>query len=206
MGRRCHFLVEVSIRPPPRLSLHFFCLTWVLYLRNSSQKPGTKREPDAIFVPTPHDVVAKMLELATVRKTDVVADLGCGDGRIVVAAARKYGCKAVGYEIDAECVKMALARVRKEGVEDLVKIEERDLFTVDLSKVDVVTLYLLPEMNKRLLPQLSKLPPGARIVAHANAIPGLPADRVVKYTSKEDDLEHILYVWTAPLKLAGPGK
>src|SRR5262249_19878536 len=96
------------------------------------KKPGG--ELDAIYVPTPHEVVEKMLELAKILKTDTVVDLGCGDGRIVVAAARKYGCKAVGYDLDPECVKMSLENVKKQKVSDLVTIEQKDLFTVDLTR------------------------------------------------------------------------
>src|SRR5207253_1195275 len=85
------------------------------------EKPA--RTPDAIFVPSPHDVVDKMLELASVKKEDVVVDLGCGDGRIVVAAATKYGCQAIGYDIDQECVRLSFENVKKHGVEKLVRIE-----------------------------------------------------------------------------------
>src|SRR5262249_8261286 len=143
------------------------------------------REPDAVFVPTPQDVVEKMLELAQVKRGHLVYDLGCGDGRIVVTAARKYGCKAVGYDIDPECGKMSREMVKEQRVGGLVTIEQKDIFTLDLSKAGVVTLYLLPRMNQRLIPQLEKLKPGARIVSHAFEIPGIPPDRVVIFMSKE---------------------
>jgi tetratricopeptide (TPR) repeat protein len=171
-----------------------------------AKSPRRRRGPDAVFVPTPQDVVDRMLELARVKKTDVVYDLGCGDGRIVVTAARKYGCKAVGVDIDPECVRTSRENVKKHALGRLVTIEKKDLFTVNLRKADVVTLYLLPGMNKRLIPQLRKLKPGARVVAHAIPIPGVPADRVVTHTCKEDELEHKIYVWTAPLKVPRPGK
>jgi outer membrane protein assembly factor BamB len=161
-------------------------------------------EPDAVFVTTPPDVVEKMLELAAVKKSDVVVDLGCGDGRIVVTAARKYGCKAVGYDIDAACVRLARDSVKENRVEGLVRIEQADLFGVDLGKVDVVTLYLLPGLNKRLQPQLEKMKPGSRIVSHAFDMPGVEPDRVVSVVSKEDEVEHTIYLWTTPLK-AGRG-
>jgi outer membrane protein assembly factor BamB len=159
-----------------------------------------ERGPDAIYVPTPHDVVEKMLELAAVKKTETLVDLGCGDGRIVVAAAKKYGCKAIGYEIDPECIKMARANVRKHGVGESVTIEQKDFFTVNLSKVDVVALYLPPKVLSRLLPQLERLPRGARIVSHAFAIPGIVAERTVSVTAKEDGLERKLYSYSLPLK------
>jgi precorrin-6B methylase 2 len=166
------------------------------------KEPGTEREADAIYVPTPHDVVEKMLELAKVKKTDTLVDLGCGDGRIVVAAARQYGCRAVGYEIDPECVRMSLVNVKKHAVGARVTIEQKDLFTADLAKVDVVTLYLPPRVTGRLLPRLERLPAGARVVAHAFALPGIVADRQVVVTAKEDRLERTLYLSTAPLKKA----
>ena len=179
-----------------------------LYLRDQDTlscyylraKPAPHHGPDAIFVPTPQDVVEKMLALAQVKKTDVVYDLGCGDGRIVVTAAKKYGCKAVGVEIDPECVKLSQELVKKEGVGHLVAIEAKDLFTRDLSQADVVTLYLLPQLNVKLLPQLAKLKPGARIVSHAFPMEGIEPDQVVRMVSKEDGVEHTLYLWTTPLK------
>jgi len=158
------------------------------------------REPDVIFVPTPQDVVEKMLELAKVKKDDLVYDLGCGDGRIVVTAAKKYGCKAVGFDIDPQRVKESLENVEKNKVGHLVKIEQEDIFTLDLSKVNVVTLYLLPSLNVKLIPQLKKLKPGSRIVSHDFAMKGVKPDKVITLTSKEDESEHEVYLWTAPLK------
>jgi ribosomal protein L11 methylase PrmA len=105
-----------------------------------------------VFVPTPQDVVDKMLELAKIKKDETVYDLGCGDGRIVVTAARTYGCKAYGCDVDPECVKLSWANVEKHGVGKLVTIEHKDLFKLDLSGADVVTLYLLPRTNERLAP------------------------------------------------------
>jgi outer membrane protein assembly factor BamB len=176
--------------------------------KDEGTAPRTRPEREAhdVFVPTPQDVVERMLELARVKRDDVVYDLGCGDGRIVVTAAKKYGCKAVGCDIDPECVKMALANVRRQGVGGLVTVEQKDLFTVDLSRSDVVALYLLPRTSRRLVPQLGKLEAGARIVSHAFEIPGLEAERVVTFTSKEDGLPHKIYLWTVPLKKAAAPK
>jgi len=167
--------------------------------RDQSRKT-TSRPPDAIFVPTPQDVVEKMLELAAVKKSDRVYDLGCGDGRIVVTAAKKYGCHAVGVDLDPVCVKLARGYVQNEKLERLVTIEQKDLFTVDLTQADVIALYLLPRLNVKLLPQLAKLKPGARIVSHEFPIAGIRPDRIVRYRSREDGVEHALYLWTAPLK------
>lgn len=160
----------------------------------------SSREPDVIFVPTPQDVVDKMLELAEVKKDDLVYDLGCGDGRIVVTAAKRFGCKAVGYDIDPERVEESLENVEKNDVGNLVRIEQKDIFTLDLSKADVITLYLLPSLNVKLIPQLEKLKPGSRIVSHDFRMKGVKPDKVVKLTSNEDDREHKVFLWTSPLK------
>jgi precorrin-6B methylase 2 len=157
------------------------------------------KKPDVIFVPTPQEVVDKMLELAAVKKDDLVYDLGCGDGIIVVTAARKYGCKAVGFDIDPERIKESQDNVKRNGVEKLVQIKNADIFTLDLSKANVVTLYLLPRLNVRLIPQLEKLKPGSRIVSHAFDMEGVTPDKVVKVPCK-DGVERTVYLWTTPLK------
>lgn len=159
-----------------------------------------RRTPDVIFVPTPQIVVDKMLEMAKVTKDDLVYDLGCGDARIVVTAAKKYGCKAVGYDIDPQRVKESLENVEKNNVGHLVKIEEKDIFTLDLSKANVITLYLLPSLNVKLIPQLEKLKPGSRIVSHDFDMKGVKPDKVVTITSKDGGAEHTVYFWTTPLK------
>ena len=158
-------------------------------------------EPDVVFVPTPQDVVDKMLELVKVQKDDLLYDLGCGDGIIVVTAAKKYGCKAVGYDIDPQRVKESLENVAKKEVGHLVTIEQKDIFTLDLSKANVITLYLLPELNVRLIPQLEKLKPGSRIVSHDFRMKGVKPDKVIKVTSNEDNRDHKVYLWTSPLKI-----
>jgi SAM-dependent methyltransferase len=164
-----------------------------------TEQGDPNRAPDVHFVPTPQDVVDKMLELAKVQKDDLVYDLGCGDGRIVVTAAKRYGCRAIGYDIDPQRVKESLENVEKNNVGHLVSIEQKDIFTLDLSEVNVVTLYLLPSLNVKLIPQLEKLKPGSRIVSHDFAMEGVKPDKVVKFTSKEDDDEHSIYLWTSPL-------
>ena len=164
------------------------------------EAPAKKlREPDVVYVPTPHDVVAKMLDLVKVKKGDVLYDLGCGDGRIVVAAAKK-GAKATGFEIHPERVKMAQENVKKNKVEKNAKIVQEDIFTLDLSKANVITLYLLPSLNVKLIPQLEKLKPGSRIVSHDFDMRGVTPDKVVKVSSKEDNMSHTVYLWTTPLK------
>jgi SAM-dependent methyltransferase len=165
----------------------------------AQKKKGKRRKPDIYWVPTPQVVVDKMLEMAKVTRKDLVYDLGCGDGRIVVTAAKKYGCKAVGYDIDPERVKVSKEAVKKAKVGKLVKIEEADVFTLDLSKASVITLYLLPALNVKLIPQLEKLKPGSRIVSHDFDMKGVKPDKVVTLKDKDGE-EHKVYLWTTPLK------
>lgn len=173
------------------------CLAVYFAVEKVSKK---SREPDVYFIPTPQEVVDKMLDMAKVTKDDLLYDLGCGDGRIVVTAAKRYGCKAVGYDIDPQRVKDSLENVRRNKVGHLIRIEERDIFTLDLSKADVITLYLLPRLNVKLIPQLEKLKPGSRIVSHDFDIEGVKSDEVVKLTTENDPEEHKVYLWTTPLK------
>lgn len=125
------------------------------------------RAPDVIFVPTPQEVVEDMLRLANVRKGDVLYDLGSGDGRIPVTAARMYGVRGVGIDIDPDRIRDANRNARKHGVSNLVQFRQQDLFTADFSEATVVTLYLLPDLNLKLMPLLrSQLKPGSRVVSH----------------------------------------
>ena len=169
-------------------------------LQGVPNKDKPKPKLDVPFVPTPHDVVEKMLELAAVTKDDLVYDLGCGDGRIVVAAAKKYGCRAVGFDIDPRRIKESRENVAENQVGPLVKIEERNIFQVDLTPANVVTMYLLPDVNKKLIPQLRKLKPGSRIVSHSFSLEGIEPDKVVRLESKEDKWKHTIYLWTTPLQ------
>ncbi len=151
-------------------------------------------------MPTPPEVVDKMLELADLKKDDVVYDLGCGDGRIVIAAAKKYKCKAIGFDVDPSRVREARENAKKAGVADLVAIEEKNLFDVDVKPASVVTLYLLPELNVKLLPQLRKLKDGSRIISHDFKIEGYPPKQRATVYVKE--LGHRVYMWETPLKKA----
>ncbi len=158
------------------------------------------RVPDVVYVGTPYDVVSKMLQMAKIQKNDLVYDLGCGDGRILVLAAQKYGCRGVGYDIDPERVDASRENVEKNHVENLVKIVQADIFTLDLREATVFPLYLLPEMNRRLLPQLDKLKPGSRIVCHNYDLDGILPDATVDMISSEDSSGHTLYLYITPLK------
>ena len=134
----------------------------------SAQEAGVKlRDPDVIYVPTPQDVVDAMLVLANVTKTDVVYDLGSGDGRIPITAAQKYGARAVGIDINPQRIKEANENLAKSNVGDKVKFLNQDLFETDIKEASVVTLYLLPSLNIKLIPKLKQLKPGTRIVSHS---------------------------------------
>ncbi len=127
-----------------------------------------QRTPDVIFVPTTFDVVVQMLKLAEVTSKDTVYDLGCGDGRFVVTAARQFGARGVGVDIDPERIKEARELAQRTGADDKVRFIEGDLFETDISEATVVTLYLLTRLNLKLRPKLMKeLKPGTRIVSHA---------------------------------------
>jgi ribosomal protein L11 methylase PrmA len=158
------------------------------------------RNPDVVYVGTPYDLISKMLQMAKVKKGDFVYDLGCGDGRMLVLAAQKYGCRGIGYDIDPERINASLDNVARNHVEDLVQIIQADIFTVDLSRADVIPLYLLPEMNRRLLPQFDKMKPGARIVCHDYDLDGIVADETIRVVSNEDNANHTLSLYTTPLK------
>ena len=173
---------------------------WIAPERETEQANGS-REPDVIFVPTPQNVVDRMLELAQITKDDLLYDLGCGDGRIVVTAAKRYGCRAFGYDIDPERVKESLQNVQKNNVGHLVTIEQKDIFTLDLSEANVITLYLLPSLNVKLFPQLEKLKPGSRIISHDFNMRGVKPDKLVKLNSDYDQQEHKIYLWITPLKV-----
>ncbi len=151
----------------------------------------------APFVPTPMAVVEKMLELVAVTKDDVVYDLGCGDGRIVVTAAKKYGARGVGIDLDPQRIAESKSRAKQEGVTKLVRFEQQDVMKADFSAATVVTLYLLPESNEMLRPLLEKqLKPGVRVVSHNYEIPGWEEKQVAYETvTAEDGTTHTIYVY-----------
>lgn len=160
-------------------------------------------EPDVPFVPTPFKVVDRMLELAEVHKGDVVYDLGCGDGRILVAAAKKHEAKGVGFDIDPERIRDSIENVKVNGVEKLVTIKQADIFTLDLTGATVITLYLTPELNVKLIPQLEKLKPGCRIVSHAFDMRGIKPKKVVSVPLTAE-VRRTLYLWVTPLEKEKP--
>ena len=165
------------------------------------QEPTQMRGPDVVFVGTPYDLISAMLQMAEVKKGDVIYDLGCGDARILVLAAQKYGAHGVGYDIDPQRVVESRQNVLKNKVQDLVKIIQADIFTLDLEKADVMPLYLHPDMMRQLVPQVEKMKPGSRIVCHEYGFPDIyKPDKKVTIISNEDNAEHHLMLYTLPLK------
>jgi protein-L-isoaspartate O-methyltransferase len=151
----------------------------------------------APFVPTPPDVVARMLVLARTGPGDVVYDLGCGDGRVVIAAARQFGARGVGIDIDRRLVTLAQTNAKAAGVENRVSFRVEDAMTADVSEATIVTLYLLAASNVRLRPLLTKqLAPGSRIVAHNYPIGDWEPDVIDNFTD-EAGTRRTLYLWTA---------
>ena len=146
------------------------------------------------FVPTPQEVVDKMIELAGVKAGDVVYDLGSGDGRIVITAAKK-GARAVGFDVDGSLVKESRENIRKAGVEERAEIRQQDILTVDLSGASVVTMYLLPDVNLKLKPHiLSQMKPGSRVVSHAFDMGDWKPDKTERVDGRT------VYFWTVPAK------
>lgn len=160
----------------------------------SAQVP-VLRDPDVIFVPTPQSVVDAMLKLARVGKDDVVYDLGCGDGRIVITAAKQFGARGVGIDIDPLRIKESNANAVTAGVTDRVKFLLTDIFadSTDLSEATVVTLYLLPSLNVKLLPKLRReLKPGTRIVSNSFDMGEWQPERTIEVDGRT------IYYWTMP--------
>jgi predicted RNA methylase len=167
-------LAEENRKMTARTVLTALALILGLTLATAAQQAQAPlRTPDVIFVPTPQEVVDVMLKLAKVTKDDVVYDLGSGDGRIPITAAKVYGARAVGIDIDPERIRDANENLKTTAAADRtiisrVKFLNQDLFTTDISEATVVTLYLLPSLNLKLLPKLNKeLKPGTRVVSHA---------------------------------------
>ena len=151
---------------------------------NAQTQLAPCKGPDVVYEPTPLGVVARMLDVAQVKASDVVYDLGCGDARILVAAAQR-GARGVGFEIEPNLVQYATANIKAENLFDKVKVVQQDLFTADMAEATVIALYLLPEMNTRLRPKFWKeLKVGTRIVANAFPIGGWEADRTFEVPTR----------------------
>lgn len=165
-----------------------------------SQSPAPRQvRINAPYVKTPPEVVTAMLKAAEVKPGDVVYDLGCGDGRIVIAAVREFGARGVGVDLYPEHLAEARENARKAGVEARVEFREQDLFDTDLSKATVVTLYLLPELNLALRPKLlAELKPGTRIVSHAFDLGDWKADKQLEVNGNR------VFLWVAPTSSSLP--
>jgi precorrin-6B methylase 2 len=171
----------------------------------AAQNAKPRREPDVPFVPTTEEAVAAMLKLADVKKTDIVYDLGCGDGRIVIAAAKTYGARSVGIDINPVRLAEAAENLKKAGPEvaKLVRFEENDLFQADIHEASVVTLFLLSSVNLKLRPKLlADLKPGTRVVSNTFDMGDWKPEKefIVGNPDEESYLSHKLFLWIVPAK------
>jgi SAM-dependent methyltransferase len=170
----------------------------------AAQNAQPRRKPDVPYVPTTDLAVAAMLKLADVKKGDVVYDLGCGDGRIVIAAAKTLGARGVGIDINPERIREANENARRAGVEKLVRFEENDLFQADIRAASVVALFLLPEINLKLRPKLLRdLKPGTRIVSNTFDMGDWKPDKESTVGDPADPdfpFSHTLLLWTVPAR------
>ena len=153
---------------------------------------------DVIFVPTPMQVVERMLAMAEVKKGEFLIDLGSGDGRIPVTAAKKIGARGLGVDLDPDRISEANENVKKQGVGDMVEIRRQNLFETDISKADVISMYLLTDLNLRLRPKLLDLKPGTRLVSHAFAMGDWVPDQHETLPPRYD-----VYLWIVPAKVEG---
>ena len=173
-----------------------------LLLASCAAVPGSQAEPIAQalrpanprYEPTSPDVVEAMLKLASVTAADVVYDLGCGDGRIVIMAASRFGARGVCVDIDPERIREANQNARNAGVSNLVRFRQEDLFQADFREATVVTLYLLPDLNVKLRPRLLELKPGTRIVSHQFDMADWKAEKQVELNGRT------IYFWTIPAR------
>ena len=159
---------------------------------HAASPPQAARKPDVIYVPTPPEVVDAMLKVANVGPDDVLYDLGSGDGRIPVTAAKRFGTRGVGFDIDPQRIAEANTNAKAAEVTDKVRFVQGDLFQQDLRPATVISLYLLPGLNARLKPTLLKLKPGTRIVSHAFQMPDWEPEQTVDVNGRK------VYFWTVP--------
>lgn len=159
----------------------------------------TERELDVPYVPTPESVVDAMLTMAGVKGDDVLYDLGSGDGRIPITAAKRFGTRGVGIDLNPVRIEEANRNAAKENVQDKVKFIEGDIFTEDFSEATVVTLYLLPDVNLKLRPAILDMKPGTRVVSHNYDMGDWKAEKTQKITTS-DGVDHYVYFWRVPAK------
>ncbi len=184
----------------------FLPLLLAMALAAPAQNTKPSRQPDVPYVPTTEPAVEEMLKLARVAKNDVVYDLGCGDGRIVIAAAKQYGARGVGIDINPERIAEANENAKKAGVTHLVKFIEQDLFEADFREASVVTLFLLTEVNLRLKPRLlEQLKPGTRVVSNTFEMGDWKPEKETKLNGEDSEYSYLsskFFLWTIPAKAA----
>jgi ribosomal protein L11 methylase PrmA len=177
----------------PTKTFRFLSLFLTLTVTLTLAQQKKLRQPDVVFEPSPENVVEQMLKLAGVHKGDVVYDLGCGDGRIVIAAAKQFGARAVGIDIDPQRIKESTDNARKAGVLDRVTFRNEDLFEADIQEATVVTLFLWRSLNLKLRPKLWKeLKPGTRVVSHHWDMDDWAPEKQLEVDG------HPIYLWTIP--------
>jgi hypothetical protein len=191
-------------RIAPMITAAFFASAMAATGATAAQQeftPSVGQEgKDVIWVPTPQSLVERMLEMAGTKSTDYVVDLGSGDGRTVITAAKKFGARALGIEYNADMVELAKRAAAKEGVSDKAQFMQADIFQTDFSKATVLTLYLLPSLNVKLRPTILNMRPGTRVVSHAFTMDDWQADQV-------DSAEgRTAYMWIVPAKVGGTWK
>jgi SAM-dependent methyltransferase len=199
-------IVDLSV-PGLQLKIGSFSadLLTVAQAAETASRAKPKKEPDIHYVPTPEELVDVMLDMARVGKDDVVYDLGSGDGRLIITAAKKYGASGVGIDIDPQRIAESRENARKSGVEDRLRFLEQDLFESDFHEATVVTLYLLSELNVRLRPQLfAQLKPGTRVVSHAFMMGDWQPDehKAIETNGRSYDA----YYWVVPANMSGHWK
>jgi protein-L-isoaspartate O-methyltransferase len=176
---------------------HGALVVLVAVLPAACHAPASSELPHVRFEPTPPEIVAAMLDLARVTPDDIVYDLGSGDGRIVIAAARR-GARAVGIEIDPALVEQARTAAAAAGLGDRARFERQDLFEANIERATVVTLYLLPEVNVALRPKLLRdLAPGTRIVSHSHDMDDWAPEKTLVIADGEGK-RHVIHLWTVP--------
>lgn len=153
------------------------------------------RRPDIGFIPTPDEVIDALLTLGNIQKQDIVYDLGCGDGRILITAAQRIGVRGVGIDIDHERIQEAIHNAKVAGVSHLVHFHHQDLYESEFQEATIVILYLLPHLNLKLRPKLLQLTPGTRIISHDFDMGDWLPEEVVQVTILEDEIA-TLYKWT----------
>ena len=180
----------------------------LVWAASGAQKAAAPpRDPDVPYVPTTPEAVEAMLKLGQVKKTDLLYDLGCGDGRIVIAAAKNFGARGVGIDIDPQRIKEARENAKRAGVEDLVRFELGDLFEAKFADATVVTLFLLPRINLKLKPKLlEQLKPGTRVVSNTFDMGEWKAEKEASVDNEDFDtgLSRKFFLWTIPARKRAP--